>query len=205
MTINVTGKIRKMMGWCPMLSVKNTVVDSGIEYAYASGMKGGGMLANKTTVYEEKAPYSYTIKLVMVSGLFSLAILYSLAVFGHYFGLQKAPEQAEFVLLLAVSITALVTWSFFSIKFRITNVGVEAVMPPFKYSIPFSEIKEIKTIEDIPWYAGWGLRMWGRRLAFISMRKSAVLIEKKKGFFRKLILTTQNPPEFIKKLKGEMG
>ena len=63
----------------------------------------------------------------------------------------------------------------------------------------------MKTIENIPWYAGWGLRMWGRRLAFISMRKSALLIEKKKGFFRKLILTTQNPEDFIKRLEEEMG
>ncbi|MFZ3060335.1 MAG: DUF1673 family protein [Candidatus Methanoperedens sp.] len=199
MTINVTEIIRKTMGWCPLLSMKNTAVESGMEYVYASGTKRGGVFANKTTVYEEKAPYSNTIKLVMVSGLFSLAFLYFISVFG------KAPEQAEFVLLLAVSISALITWSFFNIKFRITNVGVEAVMTPFKYSIPFSEIKEMKTIEDIPWYAGWGLRLWGRRLAFISMRKNAVLIEKKNGFFRKLILTTQNPEEFIKKLKEEMG
>jgi hypothetical protein len=153
----------------------------------------------KLTIYEEKAPYSNTIKLVMVSGLFLLALLYFSPVFGN------APEQAGFALLVAVSISALVTWSFFSIKFRITTEGVEAAMPPFKYSIPFSEIKEIKTIEDIPWYAGWGLRMWGRRLAFISMRKSAVVIEKEKGFFRKLILTTRNPEEFIKRLEeGKM-
>ncbi|MCX9084813.1 MAG: hypothetical protein OIN87_08465 [Candidatus Methanoperedens sp.] len=197
MTINVTEIIRKTMGWCPLLRMKNTVVDSGMEYVYASGTKRSGVFANKTTVYEEKAPYSNTIKLVMVSGLFSLAILYFISVFSK-------PERAEFILLLAVSVSALVTWSFFSIKFRITTDGVEAVMPPFKYRVPFSEIKEIKTIEDIPWYAGWGLRMWGRRLAFISMRKSAVLIEKEKGFFRKLILTTQNPEEFIKKLKEEM-
>lgn len=196
--MNVRENIRKTMGWCPMLSMKNTVVESGLEYVCASGTKRGGALPNKTTVYEEKAPYSNTIKLVMVSGLFILAILYFIAVFG------KAPEQAEFVLLLVVSITALVTWSFFSIRFRITNDGVEAVMPPFKYIIPFSEIKEMKTIEDIPWYAGWGVRLRGRRLAFISMRKSAVLIEKKSGFFRKLILTTQNPEEFIKRLTMEM-
>ncbi len=106
---------------------------------------------------------------------------------------------------LAVSILALVMWSFFNIKFRITPDGVEAAMPPFIYRIPSSEIKEIKTIEDIPWYAGWGLRLWGRGLAFISMRKSAVLIEKKRGFFRKLILTTQNPDDFIKKLKEGMN
>jgi hypothetical protein len=199
MTINITENIRKMMGWCPMMSMKNTVLDRGVEYAFVSGTKGGGMTASKTTIYEEKAPYNAMIKLVMISGLFALAILYFIATFA------KAPEQAEIVLLLVVSITALVTWSFFSIKFRITNDGVEAVMPPFKYSIPFSEIKEIKTIEDVPWYAGWGLRMLGRRLAFISMRKSAVLIEKNKGFFRKLILTTQNPGDFIKRVKGEMG
>jgi hypothetical protein len=147
------------------------------------------------TVYEEKAPYSNTIKLVMVSGLFSLAFLYFIAVF-------RKPDHAEFALLLVVSISALVTWSFFNIKFRITTDGVEASMPPFKYRIPFSEIKEVKTIEDIPWYAGWGIRLWwGGGLAFISMRKRAVLIEKEKGFFRKLILTTQNPEDFIIKLR----
>ncbi|MCE8429491.1 MAG: hypothetical protein J5U19_14020 [Candidatus Methanoperedens sp.] len=162
-----------------------------------SMIRRSGVLANKAMVYEEKAPYSNTIKLLMVSGLFLLALLYFIAVF-------RKPEQAEFALLLALSISTLVMWSFFNIKFRITTNDVEASMPPFKYRIPFSEIKNVKTIEDIPWYAGWGLRIWGRRLAFISMRKRAVLIEKENGFFRKLILTTQNPEEFIKKLKEEM-
>jgi hypothetical protein len=196
--MNAFRKLRLWLGWCPMMSMKNTIVDSGIEYAYSPGMKGGGAIVSKTTIYEEKAPYNNTMKLVMVSGLFLLAILYFIATFA------KAPEQAVFVLLLVVSITAFVTWSYFSIKFRITNNGVEAVMPPFKYSIMFSEIKEIKTIEDVPWYAGWGLRILGRRLAFISMRKSAVLIEKNNWFFRNLILTTQNPEDFIKRVKMEM-
>lgn len=198
MTINVTQNIKKMLGWCPMLSMKNTIIDDDMEYVNLSGIKGGKGLTGNTIVYEEKAPYSYTIKLVMVSGYFSLALLYFIAVFG------KAPERAAFTLLLASSIFSLVMWSFFSIKFRITINDVEVVMPPFKYRILFSEIKEIKIMENIPWYAGWGLRLWGRGLAFISMRKSAVLIEKKSGLFRKLILTTQNPEEFIKKLKVEM-
>ncbi len=75
-------------------------------------------------------------------------------------------------------------------------------MPPFKYRIPFSAITAIKTLEDVPWYAGWGLRLWrGGGLAFISRHSSAVLIEKETGVFRKLILTTQNPDDFMKKLK----
>jgi hypothetical protein len=205
MTINVTEKIRKTMGWCPLLSMKTTAIDSGVEYAYVSGTKGGGILAGKSVVHEESAPYSNSIKFILTLGFSVLAFLYSSAIFGHYFGLQKAPEQAQFALLFAASLYAFVMWGFFSIKFRITNDGVETVMPPFKYGIPFSEIKEVKTIENIPWYVGWGVRLWGRRLAFISMRKSAVLIEKNNGFFRKLILTTQNPEEFIKKLKEGMG
>jgi hypothetical protein len=37
------------------------------------------------------------------------------------------------------------------------------------------------------------------------MRKSAVLIEKENGVFRKLTLTAQNPEEFIKKIKEGMN
>lgn len=88
-------------------------------------------MQKKTLVYEEKAPYSYTIKLVMTSGFFLLAFLYFITVFG------KAPEKHEFSLLLVVSIFALVMWSFFSINFRITTEGVEAQMPPFNYSLTF--------------------------------------------------------------------
>jgi hypothetical protein len=167
--------------------------------------KGSRMPISSGVIYEEKAPYSNTIKLIIVLVLFVLAFSYFFAVFGDSFGLEKAPDQAQFTLLLAVSIYALAMWNFFSMKFRITNNVVEAVMPPFKFSIPFSEIKEVKTIENISWYAGLGVRLWGRKLAFISMRKSAVEIEKKKGFFRKLILTTQNPEDFIKRLTEEMG
>ncbi|HYN45030.1 MAG TPA: hypothetical protein VER35_03440 [Candidatus Limnocylindrales bacterium] len=54
------------------------------------------MQTNK--VYEEKAPYSNTIKLVMVSGLFLLAFLYFIF---------RKPEQAEFALLLVVLISTL--------------------------------------------------------------------------------------------------
>jgi hypothetical protein len=92
-------------------------------------------------------------------------------------------------------------WSFFNMKFRITTDSVEAVMPPFKYRVPFSNIEEVRTIDNIPWYVGWGLRLWGRGLAFVSMHKSAVEIKKKSGLFRRLVLTTQNPEEFVKTVR----
>jgi len=162
------------------------------------------MNGSKSVIYEEKAPYSYAMKLIIVLGFSGLAFLYSSSVFGHFFGLEKASDQAQFALLLAVSIYIFIMWSFFSIKFRITNEDVEAIMPPFKYRIPFSEVKEIKTIDVIPWYVGWGVRLWGRGLAFVSMHKNAVVIEKKKGFFRKLILTTGSPEEFLHLIREEM-
>lgn len=127
-----------------------------------------------------------------------MILSFFLVVFGYYFGLEKAPDEMLSFLLLAVMIYSLGMWSFFNMKFRISTDGVEAVMPPFRYRIPFSEMTEIRTIDRIPWYIGWGLRFWGRRLAFVSMHKSAVAIEKKNGIFRMLIMTTQNPEEFVK-------
>jgi hypothetical protein len=200
--INISEIVRRTMDWCPVVNMSNPASQNVIGYTGISALRGSGQSAGSGVIYKEKAPYSYSIKLIMALGFLILAFAYSSAVFGN-FGLQKAPEQAQFVLLLAASIYALAMWGFFSMKFRITDSGVEAVMPPFKYSIPFSEIKDIRTIENIPWYVGWGVRIWGRRLAFVSMRKSAVEIEKKSGFLRKIILTSQDPDRFIKKLKEE--
>lgn len=202
--ININEIVRRTMGWCPVVDIRNPAPGNVMGYACVSALRGSGQPAGSSVTYEENAPYSKTIKLIIVLGLSVLAFSYFFAVFGGYFGFEKAPEQAQFALLLAVSIYALIMWGFFSMKFRITDSGVEAVMPPFKYGIPFSEIKDVKIIENIPWYVGWGVRLWGRRLAFVSMRKSAVEIEKKSGFFRKIILTAQDPDRFIKKLKEEM-
>lgn len=203
--MNISEIVKRTMGWCPVVNMRNTASESVVGYAYVSALRGSGQSAGSVVIHEEKAPYSNTIKSIVVLGLFVLAVSYFFAVFGGHFGLENAPEQAQFVLLLAVSLYALIMWGFFSMKFRITDSGVEAVMPPFRYGIPFSGIKEVKTIENIPWYIGWGVRLWGRRLAFVSMRKSAVMIEKKSGFFRRLVLTTREPEEFARRVKERLG
>jgi hypothetical protein len=107
-------------------------------------------------------------------------------------------SDAPPTLLAAVSTILVVAyWSFFNMRFRITSKGVEAIMPPFTYRISFNEIKKVRVIEKIPWYVGWGLRIWRRRLAYVSMHKPAVEIEKKNGVFRALVLTTRDPEKFI--------
>jgi len=70
---------------------------------------------------------------------------------------------------------------------------------PFKCEIPISEIKEVKIIEHIPWYIGWGLRVWfGRKLYFAIHHSKSVEIEKKRGYWRKIILSVKNPEKFIR-------
>jgi hypothetical protein len=163
----------------------------------AIGTKG------KRIVYEEKAPFSKTMRLLMVLILSILALSIVFAFFGDYFGLEKEPFEGQFILIIAVMILSFFVSGFFKMKFRITEENVEAVMPPFSYRVLFSEIKEVTTI-DIPWYVGWGLRVWGRRLAFVSMHKKAVKIEKEHGFFKALVLTTRNPDEFVKIVRESM-
>ncbi len=157
----------------------------------------------KKIVYEEKAPFSKTMWLLMVLILSILAVSIVIAFFGDYFGLKKESFEGQFILILAVMILSFAVWGFFKMKFRITEESVEAVMPPVSYRVLLSEIKEINTT-DIPWYANWGLRIRGRKLAFVSMHKKAVKIEKENGFFRVLLLTTRDPDDFVKIVREGM-
>jgi hypothetical protein len=161
------------------------------------------VIPGKKIIFEEKAPFSRTMRLLLILILSILALSIVITFFGEYFGLEKEPFEAKFILFFVVMILSFTVSGFFKMKFMITDEGVEAVMPPFSYRVLFSEIKEVSTT-DIPWYVGWGLRIWGRRLAFVSMHKKAVKIEKENGFFKVLVLTTRNPDEFVKKVRGRM-
>ncbi len=77
-------------------------------------------------------------------------------------------------------------------------------MAPFTYRVKFGEIEYVK-IKDVPWYVGWGMRIWGRRIAFLSTHKPSVHIKKKGGIFRTFVLSARAPEEFIGKIKEEMS
>ncbi len=158
----------------------------------------------KRIIYEEKAPFNSTIKLIMVLILSIVAVAIVSVFFGDYFGIEKVPFEGQLFLIPAVIIIGFAVWGFFNMKFRITEESVEAVMPPFSYRVLLSEIKEINTT-DIPWYTNWGLRIRGRKLSFVSMHKKAVKIEKENGFFRTLVLTARDPEKFVNKVKERLA
>jgi hypothetical protein len=49
------------------------------------------------------------------------------------------------------------------------------------------------------------MRIGKRRLAFVSMHKSAVAVEKKKGIFKTLVMTAGGHEKFIEKIKLPEG
>ena len=153
-----------------------------------------GVSEGRNILYEEKAPFSSATQWIVILGGFILAMFYFLQFF---FSLVDRSPGRETIRLMVVVLYSFIMWSFLGMKFRITDKSVEAVMPPFVYSIPLSEITGMRTIENIQWQAGWGLWVWGDRLAFISMHKDAVEVGKGKGFFKKVLLTTRDPEEFI--------
>ncbi len=155
----------------------------------------------RIVLYEENAPSSNLFQWVIVLGGFALGMFYF---FTFFFSLVEKTDKFinPFFILIFY---CLIMWEFFGMKFRITNIGVEVALSPFRYTIPFSEIEDVKTIGDILWYYGWGVRMWGKSLAFVSMHKNAVVITKKTGFFRNVIMTTCYPGEFLQRIKRKMG
>lgn len=97
----------------------------------------------KGIVYEEKAPFSKTMKLLIVLIFSILALSVVSAFFGSYFffGIRKEPFEGQLIMIFVVILVIFAFWSFLKMKFRITQTSVDAFMQPFTYSIPFSEIK----------------------------------------------------------------
>lgn len=149
-------------------------------------------------MYEEKGPFSLPIIVAMLG---SIALLGSMTILAY---VDIESNESYNILALVTVILVLAARSFFNTCFRITSIGVEAEMFPFTHKVSYDNIKEVHIIDKIPIYVGWGMRVWGRRLAFVTMHKRAVAIEKKKGFFKTLVMTTHNPEGFIERIKPNL-
>lgn len=88
--------------------------------------------------------------------------------------------------------------------FRIYEDRVEAYFWPHKHVVPTSDIKEVKIIEGMPWYVGWGLRInpFKKKLYFAVHHGRSVKIERKSGYWRKVVLSVEDPENFVSTLKG---
>lgn len=149
-------------------------------------------------MYEEKGPFSLPIIVTMLG---SIALLGTMTILAY---VDTQSNESYKILALVTVILTLAARSYFNTRFRITSIGVEAEMAPFVHKVSYDNIKEVHIIENIPFYVGWGMRVWGRRLAFVTMHKKAVAIEKKTGVFKTLVMTTRNPERFIERIKPNL-
>ncbi len=155
-------------------------------------------ISANTVLYEEKAPISDTLKMALLLTVTAFALL------SLYNMLNPSRKDAESnVLLLVTGIIIFTFWTFFNMRFRITTEGVEAWMAPFTYRVKYDDIEYVK-IKNIPWYVGWGLRIWGRRIGFISMHKPSVFIKKKSGVFRTFVLSATDHENFQKMIEEQL-
>src|SRR4030065_2643578 len=72
----------------------------------------------KRIVYEEKAPFSKTMRRLMVLLLSILALSIVIAFFGDYFGLEKEPFEGQLILIPVVMIISFAIWGFFNNHIR---------------------------------------------------------------------------------------
>lgn len=154
-------------------------------------------------LYEENAPFSRGMKLLMLSLFLYVVGTMLIAMF-----LEEPPPEVVYIIFpVLTAIFILAYASFFSMKFLITDSAVVASMRPFRSTIKFGDIDRIEVVQKLPWWLGWGHRIWYRKgviLAYVSQRKPSLLIHKKEGRFRKILLTTQNPEEFKEKIEEAM-
>jgi len=146
-------------------------------------------------IYEEKAPHSKALNAFLT---LTLLILILALVFT---GVKEDKTGFKIVAVVSV-IVAYAYWSFLNMRFRITAEGVEALMPPFSYKASFPEILDVQ-VSAAPWYMGWGLRLWWRRVAFVSRHRPVVVIKKKTGLFKTFIISPADAEGFAARIREQ--
>lgn len=157
--------------------------------------ENGGSLI--TSFYEQKAAYSNQLKLLMYAGML-LIMAFCIPSLMGFFNFGGGSEEKYFLLLVFLIYLAAMR-SFFGVKFLITSSSVVAVFPPFRYNIPFSDISSVEIIDELPLYMGWGIQ--GRKLVFAGKNSKALAIRKDRGFFRTIILVSENSDEFRREVE----
>lgn len=77
----------------------------------------------------------------------------------------------------------------------------------FKIEIPFSELEGMGIVERIPWYVGRGIEPYphNRTLYVVSRRRNCVEVRKGSGFWRRLVLSVNQPDLLIESVKRYSG
>ncbi len=93
----------------------------------------------------------------------------------------------------------------FQMVFRIYHNKIEVIFWPFKYTIPFHDVKGVEIVDRVPLLIGWGLRMnpFTRTLYFVYHHGRCIVIKKKSGFWRKILLSVKNSGKFLNLLKSQ--
>ncbi|MCS6783570.1 MAG: hypothetical protein NZ581_00010 [Candidatus Caldarchaeum sp.] len=90
---------------------------------------------------------------------------------------------------------------FFFPRYRVAVYWDSLVVShwPYQFVIPLSDVVDVKVVEKIPWYVGYGFEAlpFGRVVYFRFRPGHWVEVEKSSGFWRKLVLTVKDVDRFL--------
>lgn len=148
--------------------------------------------------FEESAPYAMWVKILLPATL--LAVI---ALFLSFAGIISFFSKITLVMLVfLVVVLVLSLWLFFTVRFGADSKSVYAKTGPFCYKIDKRNIVETRIINKIPFWAGWGIRVWwwdSLTLAFATSHGSSIMFVKKSGFFKRVVFSVSDPREFARK------
>lgn len=148
--------------------------------------------------FEDKANYSTFLKIVLLGTIIIVAI----AMLITYAVVPDRLLFAKVISIIALVIAVFSLWLFLAMRFGADSKSVYAKIGPFTYRILRKNIVKASVIEKVPFWAGWGIRIWwweGVTLAFVSQHSPSLKIDKKSGIFKHVVFSVSNPQDFAKK------
>ena len=149
------------------------------------------MAEKERVLYEENAPVSGPFKALMAGVVLALVGLY------YYLGALTKDGAALNGSLAAIALVLAALYWFLKMRFLVTEEAVEVRAPLYAYRVPVADITSVELFDRIPFYVGWGIRVWGDVLYFATQHKQSVLVHKKTGHFRKVVFTAREPMKLI--------
>ncbi|HIH16162.1 MAG TPA: hypothetical protein HA252_02045 [Candidatus Diapherotrites archaeon] len=148
-------------------------------------------MAVERVLYEEQAPVGWAFK------GFWLALVAALAALLYYLSQQAVGIESLAPGLAALGLVVLAFYWLYLMRFVATEQALEIRLPFYSYRVPVQDISSAELVDRVPFYIGWGVRMSLDTLYFVSQHKQSMLVHKKSGHFKKLVLTAREPVKLM--------
>ncbi|MEX2704440.1 MAG: hypothetical protein Q6352_004105 [Candidatus Freyrarchaeum guaymaensis] len=152
----------------------------------------------------------YRIAFVLFLSAIIFGILaYALSQFSLQQWFSPSPSTVQILAVIYSAAAMLLVYMgivYYKLRYVVRRDRLQIIFFPFTITIRYDTIYEIelRLAGEVKHPPGWGLRLWGTSLVATSGTKPYLYIRRMEGFIKEFYLSSEDPEQFISKIKISM-